>query len=75
MKNFFNDNTLLQHYLRHPAMERIIALREGSFGEAALYPFAPQDTADAHLCYRLAMEQLGALCGEAFAPEAATVDF
>lgn len=74
MKNFFNDNSLLQHYLRHPAMERIIALREGRFEEAAHYPFAPHDTADAHLCYRLAMEQLGALCGEAFAPEAATVD-
>lgn len=74
MKNFFTDNPSLNDQLHHPMLQRIIAYREGDFHEAARYPYAPVDAADALLCYRLTMEQMGALCGEVFSPAASLVD-
>lgn len=34
MANFYNDNEALKHYLNHPMMEKIVALKERNFADA-----------------------------------------
>ncbi|WP_418992318.1 acyl-CoA dehydrogenase family protein [Alistipes sp.] len=74
MANFFSDNKDLQFHLQHPAMRRIVELKERNFAEKALYDYAPQDFEDAMDSYRRVLEIAGEVCGEVIAPNAEEVD-
>ena len=46
MANFYTDNEALKHYLSHPMMEKIVALKERDFADADKFDYAPQDYAE-----------------------------
>lgn len=74
MANFFSDNKDLQFHLQHPAMRKIVELKERGFAEKDLYDHAPQDFEDAMDSYRRVLEIAGEVCGEVIAPNAEGVD-
>lgn len=74
MANFYNDNPSLKHYLTHPLMEKIVALKERDFADADKYDYAPQDFADAMDSYDKVLEIVGDICGDIVAENAADVD-
>lgn len=74
MANFFSDNKDLQFHLQHPAMRKIVELKERGFAEKDLYDHAPQDFDDAMDSYRRVLEIAGEVCGEVIAPNAEEVD-
>lgn len=74
MANFYTDNESLKHYLNHPQMERIVALKERNFADAESYDYAPQDYADAQDSYDKVLEIVGEICGDVIAPNAEDVD-
>ncbi len=74
MANFFSDNKDLQFHLQHPAMRKIVELKERGFAEKDLYDFAPQDFEDAMDSYRRVLEIAGEVCGDVIAPNAEGVD-
>ncbi len=74
MANFFSDNKDLQFHLQHPAMRKIVELKERNFAEKDLYDYAPQDFEDAMDSYRRVLEIAGEVCGEVIAPNAEGVD-
>ena len=59
MANYYNDNPALRHYLNHPQMERIVALKERDFADADKYDYAPLDFADAMDSYDKVLEVVG----------------
>lgn len=74
MKNYYTDNDRLQRQLEHPALRRLIDLREAGYGDAARYDYAPATAEEALTGYREALRILGELCGEVIAPNARKVD-
>ena len=74
MANFYNDNEALKHYLNHPMMEKIVALKERNFADADKYDYAPQDYADAQDSYDKVLEIVGEICGDVIAENAEDVD-
>ena len=52
MANFFSDNKDLQFHLQHPAMRKIVELKERGFAEKDRYDYAPQNFEDAMDSYR-----------------------
>jgi len=70
MANFFSDNKDLQFHLQHPAMRKIVELKERGFAEKDLYDYAPQNFDDAMDSYRRVLEIAGEVCGEVIAPNA-----
>ena len=74
MANFYNDNTALKHYLTHPLMEKIVALKERDFADAEKYDYAPQDYADALDSYDRVLDIVGEICGDVIAENAEDVD-
>ena len=74
MANFFSDNKDLQFHLQHPAMRKIVELKERGFAEKDLYDYAPQNFDDAMDSYRRVLEIAGEVCGEVIAPNAEGVD-
>ena len=74
MANFYNDNKALKHYLTHPLMEKIVALKERDFADADKYDYAPQDYADAQDSYDKVLEIVGEICGDVIAENAEDVD-
>ena len=74
MANFFSDNKDLQFHLEHPAMRKIVELKERGFAEKDLYDYAPQNFEDAMDSYRRVLEIAGEVCGEVIAPNAEGVD-
>ncbi|MCM1151673.1 MAG: acyl-CoA dehydrogenase family protein [Alistipes sp.] len=74
MANFFSDNKDLQFHLQHPAMRKIVELKERGFAEKDLYDYAPQNFEDAMDSYRRVLEIAGEVCGEVIAPNAEGVD-
>ena len=74
MANYYNDNPALRHYLNHPLMERIVALKERDFADADKYDYAPLDFADAMDSYDKVLEVVGEICGDIIAPNAEDVD-
>ncbi len=74
MANFFSDNKDLQFHLQHPAMRKIVELKERGFAEKELYDYAPQDFDDAMDSYRRVLEIAGEVCGDVIAPNAEGVD-
>ena len=74
MANFYTDNPDLKHYLTHPMMEKIVALKERDFAEADTYDSAPRDSADAIDNSDRVLEIVGEICGDIVAENAEDVD-
>ena len=74
MANFYTDNESLKHYLSHPMMEKIVALKERDFADADKFDYAPQDYADAQDSYDKVLEVVGEICGDIIAENAEDVD-
>ncbi len=74
MANYYNDNPALRHYVNHPLMERIVALKERDFADADKYDYAPLDFADAMDSYDKVLEVVGEICGDIIAANAEDVD-
>lgn len=74
MANFYTDNPVLRHYLTHPMMERIVALKERDFADADKYDYAPHNYEDAMDSYEKVLEIVGDICGNIIAENAADVD-
>jgi len=74
MANFYTDNENLKHYLTHPQMERIVALKERDYADADKFDYAPMDYADAQDSYDKVLEIVGEICGDIIAPNAEDVD-
>lgn len=74
MANFFSDNKDLQFHLQHPAMRKIVELKERNFREKDTYDYAPHDFDDAMDSYRRVLEIAGEVCGEVIASNAEGVD-
>ena len=74
MANYYNDNPALRHYLNHPLMERIVALKDRDFADADKYDYAPLDFADAMDSYDKVLEVVGEICGDIIAANAEDVD-
>ena len=39
--NYYSDNKALQHYLKHPLLQRIVAMKERGYAECGEYNYAP----------------------------------
>ena len=74
MANFYRDNEDLKFHLRHPLMQKIVALKERNFAEAGKYDTAPRDFEDALDNYDRVLEILGEICGDVLAENAESVD-
>lgn len=74
MANFYTDNPSLKHYLQHPMMEKIVALKERNFADAGKYDYAPLDFDDAIDSYDKVLEVVGEICGDIVAENAEDVD-
>ena len=74
MANFFSDNKDLQFHLQHPAMRKIVELKERGFAEKDRYDYAPQNFENAMDSYRKVLDIAGEVCGEVIAPNAEGVD-
>ncbi len=73
-ENFFLDNPDLQFRLEQLDLREVLDLKECGYTEAAIYPTAPRNYADAVDNYRVVLEVLGEVCGERVAPRAAEAD-
>lgn len=74
MANFYTDNRDLRFHLTHPAMEKIVRLKEMDYREKDQYDYAPRDFEDAMDNYERVLEIIGAICAEVIAPNAEDVD-
>lgn len=72
--NFYTDNKVLGHYLRHPLMQRIAAMQENDYTQSSRYNYAPVDFAEAVEGYEMVLELVGRLCAEFVAPNAMEVE-
>lgn len=72
--NYYNDNKYLKHYLKHPLMQRIAAMKECGFSRSEEYPYAPIDLAEAIEGYEAVLSLVGELCAEVVAPNAAGIE-
>lgn len=72
--NYYSDNKALQHYLRHPLMQRIVAMKEEGFAQASQYSYAPVDVDEAFWGYEQVLHLVGELCAEVVAPNALRVE-
>jgi 3-(methylthio)propanoyl-CoA dehydrogenase len=74
MDNFYIDNPNLKFHLNHPAMEKIIRLKENNFADKDKFDYAFQDFEDALDSYDKVLEIVGEICGETIGPNAESVD-
>jgi len=74
MANFYTDNPDLKHHLSHPLMQKIVALKERDYTDAAKFDYAPYNFDDAMDNYNRVLEIVGEMCGEIVAPNAEGVD-
>ena len=74
MANFYTDNPDLKHHLSHPLMQKIVALKERDYTDAAKFDYAPYNFDDAMDNYDRVLEIVGEMCGEIVAPNAEDVD-
>ncbi len=72
--NYYNDNKALCHYLKHPLLQRIVAMKERDYAESAEYNYAPSCFAEACKGYEEVLNLVGELCAEVVAPNAARVE-
>ena len=74
MANFYTDNPDLKHHLTHPMMQKIVALKERDYSDAAKFDYAPFNFDDAMDNYDKVLEIVGDLCGNIIAGNAEGVD-
>jgi alkylation response protein AidB-like acyl-CoA dehydrogenase len=72
--NFYTDNTALKFQLKHPLMQKIVALKERNFEDKDKFDYAARDFEDAIDSYNRVLEIIGEICGEIIAPNAEGVD-
>lgn len=72
--NFYTDNKILKHYLRHPLMQRIVAMQERDYTQAASYNYAPVDFEEAIEGYEQVLHLIGELCADVVAPNAMEIE-
>ena len=72
--NYYTDNKILSHYLRHPLMQRIVEAKEQGYSQTEKYDFAPIDFDEAIEGYEQVLELVGELCAEYVAPNAMAVE-
>ena len=70
MANFYKDNKALQYHLRHPLMEKIIAMKERDYTQCQEFDYAPVDFEDAIDSYDKILEITGEITAETIAPNA-----
>jgi hypothetical protein len=73
-ENFFLDNPDLQFRLDQIDLREALELKEKGYSEAAIYPGAPRNYADAKDNYRIVLDVLGEICGERISPRAGEAD-
>jgi alkylation response protein AidB-like acyl-CoA dehydrogenase len=74
MANFYTENKDLRFHLKHPAMEKIVSLKEMDYRDRGNYDYAPCDFEDAMDNYDRVLEIIGEICADVIAPNAADVD-
>jgi alkylation response protein AidB-like acyl-CoA dehydrogenase len=74
MANSYTEQEALQHYLRHPLMERIVQLKERNFEASKSCSYAPKNVEEAVDNYHSVLEIVGDICANVIAPNAFGVD-
>ncbi len=74
MPNFYADNPDIAFHLGRLDLAPLVRMRERDFAEAAEYPDAPEDVADALDNYRRVLDLAGEISGETIAPLAEEID-
>lgn len=74
MSNYYTDNENLKFHLNHPAMSRIVELKERGYAESAHCEDAPACYDEAMENYGKVMEIIGEIAGEVIANNAESVD-
>ena len=72
--NYYTDNKVLRHYLKHPLMQRIVQMQERDYTQAAQYNYAPVDFNEAVEGYEQILELVGGLCADIIAPNAMAIE-
>lgn len=72
--NYYSDNKALQHYLKHPLLQRIVAMKERGYAECGEYNYAPVNFEEACKGYEEVLNLVGELCAEVIAPNAARIE-
>ncbi len=72
--NYYSDNKALAHYLRHPLLERIVAMKEHGYSQSAEYNYAPIDFTEALQGYEQVLHLVGELCADVVAPNVARTE-
>jgi alkylation response protein AidB-like acyl-CoA dehydrogenase len=73
-ENFFHDNPDIEFRLAQIDLREALELKEHGYAEAAEYPGAPRNYADAKDNYAIILGVMGEICGERVAPRAAEAD-
>jgi 3-(methylthio)propanoyl-CoA dehydrogenase len=73
-ENFFTDNPDLQFRLEQIDLREALEFKETGYAQAAQYPGAPRNYADAKDNYAIILGVMGEICGERIAPRAAEAD-
>ena len=73
-ENFYLDNHDLQFRLAQLDLQDVVEMKEKGYSNAAEYPAAPRNYADARDNYRVLLEVLGDICARVVAPRAAEAD-
>jgi hypothetical protein len=73
-ENFFLDNPDIQFRLAQINLNEALELKESGYAQAAQYPGAPRNYADAKDNYSIILGVMGEICGERIAPRAAEAD-
>lgn len=74
MANYFDDNESIKFQLTHPALDKIIEMKEEGFAEKDNYPYAPQDLEDARDNYARVLEIVGEIAGTTMEENSEGVD-
>ena len=74
MANYFKETEDLKFHLTHPLMQKIVALKEGEFGEENTFDYAPHDFEDTVDNYERVLEIIGEICDSTIGPNAGSVD-
>lgn len=74
MSNYYTDNENLKFHLNHPAMGRIVELKERGYAESEHCQDAPSCYDEAMENYGKVMEIIGEIAGEVIANNAESVD-
>lgn len=72
--NYYTDNEVLRHYLKHPLMQRIVAMKEHDYSLSMLFNYAPVDFAEAIEGYEMVLNLVGELSADIVAPNAMEIE-